>query len=147
MPDITTRIITASTSKNSKPPGLFEQAEKIGISKKVVIYSGIFMVAVFFFLITSILHQRSKPQNNPPSTNYPIRRPYYTPSATSYWYDILPGDTLEGIALSHGYVDTPDATAWQQILSVGGNSQAITADAKQHGQTSDYQNYLFPGER
>lgn len=124
MPSVTT---TTTSIPHSKTPGLFERAERLGVGKKQVIYAGIFLVAVLFFMVTAILPKRSNQSTSSSSTSpaYPTPTRPFIPNRTSPWYEVHPGESLEGIALSHGYVDSPDATAGQQLWAVGGNRLSV----------------------
>jgi len=126
-PSVTTVTNTQPPNTNipRSNPGLFEQARKLGISQKAVIYSGIFMLALLLFTVMAILQKRSPSQNTSTSPSGPVPTRPYIPNRTSPWYEVLPGDTMEGIALSHGYHDTTDASAGQQLWSVGGNRLSI----------------------
>jgi hypothetical protein len=123
--DTTTTNVQASSVPHTKPPGLFERAERLGISKKQVIYAGIFIVAVLFFTVTAILQKRSNQSTPSTSPAYATPTRSFIPNRTSPWYEVHPGESLEGIALSHGYVDSPDATAGQQLWAVGGNRLSV----------------------
>lgn len=75
------------------------------------------------------------------STGTKSTNPPKTPAPTQNYYTVTGGDTLSSIAQKEGFGN------WQSLYNYGTNAQTVQSTAKQHGYTSNYQNWIFPGEK
>lgn len=83
----------------------------------------------------------------PPTTPQPVQpqppHPPYHPVVGQPipLYSVRGGDTLSAIASKDGFAN------WQSLYNFNGNAAIIQATAKKHGVTSNYQNWIYPGEK
>lgn len=75
-----------------------------------------------------------------PGPNNPPQPPTPPTQAPSY-YTVVSGDNLSHIADTHGFA------SWQSLYNFGNNTQTVMNTAKQHGITSNYQDWIYPGEQ